>query len=80
MTPESEPCVGTWYAGEHHPGAFLVTHLDAACGVIHLRSAAGSRVRMSFEAWRRRPLKPMLVGADATHARDRFEWYEPAIG
>ncbi len=76
MQPDFEPRIGTWYAGECGTGAFLVIERDAFSGVVHLRSADGRRVRMTLEKWSQRPLNP----AQSLHARDRFEWYEPAIG
>ena len=58
MGPQSQPCIGTWYAGEGASGAFEVIDQDAFVGVVHLRATDGRRVRMSLERWSRQPLAP----------------------
>ena len=76
MKLESEPRIGTWYAGECATGFFLMIGRDADAGLIHLRSADGRRVRMTLEKWSRHPLRP----ARNVHRQDHFEWDEPVIG
>jgi hypothetical protein len=80
MKPNSEPCVGSWYAGERHTGAFRVIARDESSGVIHLQAADGRRVRMTFKTWACRPLNSAHGALELRGSSEHFEWTEPVVG